>query len=110
MSMQTKRSEWVSRKYRHGMKYLKDRLERNAEGLVAYRLQAQAIRRSRNPLTAWFAEFLEETCIKDLEAERARLEDDVNQLTTVHQMLCYELAIYEGSSEVSVSGTPSPSA
>lgn len=98
---QKKRRDWVSRKFHAANKYLSDRLKANEEGLTMYAEKAQRIRSANIPNTLWFAEFIEETCLKDLAAEHVALQEQQANLNEKHLELCWMMAEDESLSAVS---------
>lgn len=65
------RARWASRKFREAVNYHQGRIEDADKGILIYSAQAAKIRREGVKEVQWFAEFLEDVCIKDLERSRA---------------------------------------
>ena len=64
------RAKWASRKFREAVNYHQGKIEDADKGILIYSAQAAKIRREGIKEVQWFAEFLEDVCIKDLERER----------------------------------------
>lgn len=81
------RARWASRKYREAIKYHQDRIESANKGILIYTSQAAKIRRGGVAAVQWFADFLEDVCIRDLEAQRARSEQAIQEATDTFNLI-----------------------